>query len=271
MGGTEDASPLAKRGMRGAYDAAGARYDRFIVPSFAPIAQRVVQLAAPTSNERHVDLATGSGGLLRRIDTHRRSIGIDLSAEMLVLASRAARAARLIQGDLEGLPLKSATVDVATLACALHHLPDPHAALREVRRVLRRGGRLAVAAWDDVHGALWQAFDEWFERVGVGRPNPTPHCQRPIDTLEQLRQGLLEAGFEQQWSVSEPTRFRFTDRAAYWEWRVSFPGTHRALMEQPADERERLRREFISSAVGASARVRDDRNVLYAVAHRTGA
>jgi SAM-dependent methyltransferase len=269
----QDSGVRLKRGMRRAYDAAGRRYAQYIVPVFAPIATRVVELAAPGVDERHLDLATGSGALMRvaggdGCSTH--AVGVDLSGEMLRLARAAAPWARLLQADLERLPLKRSSIDVATLAFALHHLPDPHAALREISRILRLGGRLALAAWDDRHGPLWQLFDDWLERTGIGATRGTRQSERPIDTLHRLRAGLAQSGLSIGRAESAPTSFRFPDLAAYWDWRVSFPATYRAVTARDSATVERLREQFIAwvaSQIGGGA-VADDRNVLYALAFR---
>ena len=87
---------------------------------------------------------------------------------MLRLAHRASPPTRLMQGDLEQLPLRDDAADLLTLALALHHLPTPRRALAECRRVLRPRGRLILAAWGDELSPLWQAFDRWFEAAGLG-------------------------------------------------------------------------------------------------------
>jgi SAM-dependent methyltransferase len=268
-----DTGEHLKRGMRGAYDATGRRYARYIVPMFAPIASRVVELAGPGDEEWHLDLATGSGALLRaagNASCRQRALGVDLSGEMLRLARVSAPWTKLVQADLERLPLENSCIDVATLAFALHHLPDPYAALREIGRVLRRGGRLALAAWDDRHGPLWQLFDDWFERSGIGTSRPTQQSERPVDSLDRLTEGLAQAGLSVSVAESRPTLFRFSGLSAYWDWRVSFPATYRAVTARDSAMMARLREQFIgwaASQIGDDA-VADDRNVLYALALR---
>ena len=101
---------------------------------------------------------------------------------MLRAARQNARSTRLVQGDLDHLPFRDASIDLLTLSLALHHLPTPRHALPELRRVLRPRGRLVLAAWADELSPLWQAFDRWFERAGLGTARSRRQPDLPINT-----------------------------------------------------------------------------------------
>jgi SAM-dependent methyltransferase len=85
---------------------------------------------------------------MARADRSRRHVGLDVSAWMLRRARRRARRAGvrlpLLRGDALALPVRGGALDGATAHSVLYLLPDPVAALREVRRALRPGGALAV-------------------------------------------------------------------------------------------------------------------------------
>jgi ArsR family transcriptional regulator len=119
------------------------------------------------------DLGCGSGRLAATIAPYARSVvAVDSSPEMLGVA-RARLASfdnvQIVQGRIEELPLASASLDLALVVHLLHHVADPSAALAEVARVLRPGGRLVVAdvlphPYDDYRrtmGHIW---------LGFGRP-----------------------------------------------------------------------------------------------------
>jgi SAM-dependent methyltransferase len=106
------------------------------------------ELSALVPGPRVVDLGVGPGtSALEVAGGAVPRIGLDLSSEMLRRAARAARASRrhlpLVRADGMALPVRDACLDGVTGHSLLYLLPDPAAALAEVRRVLRPGGRVA--------------------------------------------------------------------------------------------------------------------------------
>ncbi|MGC3997919.1 MAG: methyltransferase domain-containing protein [Anaeromyxobacter sp.] len=108
-------------------------------------------MAALATGPRVLDLGVGPGTSaleMARADPARRHVGLDRSGGMLRLAADAARRAALrlplVQADALALPLRTGSVDGATAHSLLYLVPDAAAALREVARVLRPGGRLVL-------------------------------------------------------------------------------------------------------------------------------
>jgi ArsR family transcriptional regulator len=120
------------------------------------------------------DLGCGEGYLtIEMARWARRVIAVDRSRDVLAAARALARRRRLRnivwkRGDLDRLPIRDATIDVALLSQALHHADKPEAALAEAHRVLRPGGRVLVLdlrahdhAWVKTKlGDQWQGFDD---------------------------------------------------------------------------------------------------------------
>jgi len=113
------------------------------------------------------DIGCGNGryvAALRATGAH--VIGVDLSAGMLDGVSRPR--SRLVVADAQSLPLADAALDAVLMMHMLYHVPDPERAVREVARVLRRGGRALVATNGSRHlgemNALWLPL---LERAGV--------------------------------------------------------------------------------------------------------
>jgi demethylmenaquinone methyltransferase/2-methoxy-6-polyprenyl-1,4-benzoquinol methylase len=118
--------------------------------------RRAIAALAFTGRERVLDLCTGTGDLAIAAVTGpvparaRDVIGVDFAGEMLRLAHRKIRAAgladriRVVRGDAAAIPLPDGSVDVAMVAFGIRNVADPERGCAELRRVLRRGGRLAV-------------------------------------------------------------------------------------------------------------------------------
>jgi ubiquinone/menaquinone biosynthesis C-methylase UbiE len=102
---------------------------------------------APQPGQRVLDLGAGSCWVsewLRRFNVE--TVSVDLAADMLAIGrARLGPDAWIVAGDLETLPLASESVDHAVCLNAFHHVPDGPAALAQVCRVLRPGGRLLLS------------------------------------------------------------------------------------------------------------------------------
>jgi SAM-dependent methyltransferase len=108
---------------------------------------RVLDVASPAPGDVIADVGCGNGAYLRELARRGfagRVIGADLSIGMLRAARAAAGAAALVAGDAAALPLADASADLTLAMHMLYHVPDPVAAVSELRRVTRPGGRVVV-------------------------------------------------------------------------------------------------------------------------------
>src|SRR5207237_1755086 len=101
-----------------------------------------------------LDLGSGAGAdvliTARRVGPTGRAIGLDMTDEMLALARANAAAAgvdnvEFLKGEIEHIPLPDGTVDVVISNCVINLSGDKQQVLREAARVLKPGGRFAVA------------------------------------------------------------------------------------------------------------------------------
>jgi ArsR family transcriptional regulator len=101
--------------------------------------------------DEFLDIGTGTGKILALFGpTITHGVGIDLSREMLALARANLESAGLANcevrlGDMYNLPIPDQSVDAAVLHQVLHYADDPEAVIGEAARVLKPGGRLAIA------------------------------------------------------------------------------------------------------------------------------
>ncbi|MGE0864447.1 MAG: ubiquinone/menaquinone biosynthesis methyltransferase [Vicinamibacterales bacterium] len=105
--------------------------------------RRLVSLAAVATGERALDLACGTGDIALAVAAQgARVTGLDITPRMLQLAAGKSRAASFLAGDMTNLPFGPQSFDLVTTGYGLRNVPDLTAAVDEIARVLRPGGRL---------------------------------------------------------------------------------------------------------------------------------
>jgi SAM-dependent methyltransferase len=127
-------------------------YERCFVPAiFGRWAPQIADAANIASEDRVLDVGCGTGVLTRaaadRVADESQVTGLDLNEGMLAVARRLRPRIDWRQGDATKLPLPAESYDVVLSQFSLMYFPDRSAAITEMVRVLRPGGRLAVAVW----------------------------------------------------------------------------------------------------------------------------
>jgi demethylmenaquinone methyltransferase / 2-methoxy-6-polyprenyl-1,4-benzoquinol methylase len=170
---TRDAAPtaLTREGSGAMFDGIAARYDLVnrvislgIDQSWRKKTVRALELG---SAHRVLDLATGTADLgiqVARTELSVSVVGLDPSAKMLEVGrekvERAGLAARveLVQGDAQALPFADASFHSVCIAFGIRNVPDRAQALREMARVTRPGGRIAILELSEPRGGLMGAM-----------------------------------------------------------------------------------------------------------------
>jgi len=172
---TSETTALVKEGSGAMFDGIAARYD---------LVNRVISLGIDQSwrrktvralelrgGHRVLDLATGTADLAIQVaQTGARQnhevtvVGLDPSTKMLdVGREKVARAGlnervELVQGDAQALPFDSDSFDSTCIAFGIRNVPDRARALREMARVVRAGGRIAILELSEPRSGLLGAF-----------------------------------------------------------------------------------------------------------------
>ena len=154
---------VQRRVQRYGWDLAAASYEPTWRAQLAPAQQALLAGAALVPGERVLDVACGTGivsvAAAQAVGAHGTVVGIDLSNAMVEAARRVALPnAAFARMDAEQLEFADAHFDVALCALGLMYLPDPERALAEMRRVLRPGGRIALAVWGERARCGWAAL-----------------------------------------------------------------------------------------------------------------
>jgi arsenite methyltransferase len=152
-------------------------------------------LASLEPGEVVLDLGSGAGldVLLsaRRVSPGGHAYGLDMTDEMLALAKRnreraGVTNATFLKGSIESIPLPDASVDVVISNCVINLAEDKGAVIKEAYRVLRPGGRFAVADMVELEPlapSLKKRLDSWAGCISGTIP------------IDQYRAALMEAGF----------------------------------------------------------------------------
>ncbi|HEY3184333.1 MAG TPA: ubiquinone/menaquinone biosynthesis methyltransferase [Gaiellaceae bacterium] len=135
----------------------------------------------------------------------RRVVGLDFSERMLERARRKEPRVEWVRGDMLALPFADETFDAATVGFGVRNVADLELALRELRRVLRPGGRVAILEITQPRGPLKPFYSLWFDRVVplVGKRLPggdvaytyLPASVKRFPSAEALAGLMLAAGF----------------------------------------------------------------------------
>jgi ubiquinone/menaquinone biosynthesis C-methylase UbiE len=129
-------------------------FARFALAVRSADAERLARLAVedlPAPVRLALDVACGPGTFARGLARYARFVvGVDYTPAMLAKARHASAESRFanltfVCGDGNRLPLADASLDLAACGYSFHHFADPARPLREMARVVRRGGRVAVA------------------------------------------------------------------------------------------------------------------------------
>jgi ubiquinone/menaquinone biosynthesis C-methylase UbiE len=146
-------------------------YEEFFVPAlFQEWTSRVADAANISSGQRILDVASGTGVLTRevakRVGASGSVVGLDLNEGMLAVAQRKAPEIEWQQGNAEALPFDSNSFDAVVCQFGLMFFEHRLAAIKEMVRVLRQGGCIAIAVWDSLENTPgYAAITELLERL----------------------------------------------------------------------------------------------------------
>jgi ubiquinone/menaquinone biosynthesis C-methylase UbiE len=168
---------------------------------FAPWARILLEVLRPEPGDAVLDVATGPGTVARQAavfaGSRGRVVGVDISAAMLSVARSfapedGAAPIEYVESSATGIPLPDRTFDIAYCQQGLQHMADHLAALREIRRTLKPGGRIAVSIWAQSPFGLFREVVANMHIQNVDAPQPSTFGRDPGDLVA----GLREAGFD---------------------------------------------------------------------------
>ncbi len=219
--------PDPKAVIGAAFSDAADSYDQ-VVDFFGPFGRALVAAAAPQAGEAVLDLACGRGAslwpALEAVGPGGSVHGIDLAPAMVErlaadLNAAGAANATVTVGDAEALDVADSTFDLALAGFLIFFAPDPPQVLRELHRVVRPGGRVALTIFDG-----WAGFpfvrDLVVELAGPPRHRPSDEYNK----AQVLLPALEAVGFSAPTATEVVERVHFVDGAAVETWMMSHAG-----------------------------------------------
>jgi SAM-dependent methyltransferase len=203
----------------------------------------VIEALDPGDGDRLLDLACGTGAIAERAAAAGASVtGLDLAPVLIETAQT--RAAELgleidyVVGDVERLPFEDASFDKVSSTCGIMFSPDHEAAARELARVTRPGGRIALANWTPTGGLA-----RMFKVMAPYLPAPPPSS--PFDWGDEARvRELLGESFDLTIEEHVST-LRLPSGEAYWELFSTSYGPTKTLADSLGDRRADLQRDWV--------------------------
>jgi demethylmenaquinone methyltransferase/2-methoxy-6-polyprenyl-1,4-benzoquinol methylase len=169
--------------------------------------RRTVRSLQLGERPRVLDVATGTGDLaidIARIHDGATVVGLDPSTQMLAIAEEKVAKKQLtdrvsfVVGDAQALPHASCEFDAATIAFGIRNVPDRPRALRELARVVRPGGRIAVLELSEARRGVLG----WFARI---------HTRHVVPRLGALLSGAREYAYLQRSIAAFPPAAEFAE------------------------------------------------------------
>jgi ubiquinone/menaquinone biosynthesis C-methylase UbiE len=252
----EQAQDQLRRQLRGMWaEVAGgwAEHAERVDERSAQLTRKMLEVTAPRRGERVLELACGPGGAglaaAELVAPGGEVVLSDIAAEMTLIASQraAARGLRNVTArvlDLEQIEEPDESYDVVLCREGLMLVPDPERAAREIRRVLRPGGRVALAVWGPRQRNPWLSV--MFDAISAQLGCPVPPASIPgpfsLEDAEALGALLGDAELSEV-SVNElSVPLRAGSFEEWWTARCALAGPlTKILASLPADAHDAIR------------------------------
>jgi enediyne biosynthesis protein CalE5 len=224
--------------------------------------ERMLELARLRPGQRVLELACGPGGLglaaAERVGPGGEVVVSDVASEMTAIASARARdrgldnvRARAL--DLEAIAEPDGSYDVVLCREGLMFAVEPARAVSEIHRVLRPGGRAALAVWGPRERNPWLALVLEAVSAQIGAPVPPPGVPGPfsLDDPERVRRLLGDAGFADVQVDELAVPLRVASFEDWWARTSALAGPLAAILASMPEARVTALRERARAATRA--------------------
>jgi SAM-dependent methyltransferase len=218
-----------------------------ITETIVDVHRAVIDRLDPQPGQRLLDLATGTGAVAElAAATGAEVVGVHI-APALIEQARKRAAERDLEidyrvGDVEALELEDASVDLVASTCGVMFAPDHQAVARELARVTKPGGRIALACWTPDSGLA-----QMFQVMRPFQPAPPAGVGNQFDWgNEDYVSDLLGREFELEFEHGDSV-LEADSGESIWQLFSTDYGPTKTLADSLDDEqRETLHREFVA-------------------------
>lgn len=143
------------------YDKFAKSYDKAIAPFERRFLTdwRKQTLAHLPENARILEIGAGTGANFQFYPECRRAVASEISIEMLAATRRKTSVVRLVQADAQALPFSENTFDAVFATLVFCSIPEPEKAFAELRRIVKKGGRIVLLEHVRPQNPLGYLFD----------------------------------------------------------------------------------------------------------------
>lgn len=263
----------AKLKAASTYNAAADHFDDGPLAFWDRYGRRTIERLGLKPGATVLDVGCGSGASAipagKAVGPHGRVIGVDLAERLLAMARAKADTQRLPnvsfrQADMERLGYPDESFDAVICVFAIFFVPDMPKQVRELWRMVRPGGQLAITTWGprmfEPGSAAWWAALKQFRPDLYNAFNPWER----ITTTEAVRQLLAESGIEKPDVVAEDGQQALQSPDDWWAV-VQGSGYRWTLEQMDQETAVRVREVNLTTLRDAGTKFIET-NVIYAVA-----
>ncbi len=224
-----------KTHLSGVFTRASSLYDHIGPKFFSYFGRRLVEFADIPEGARVLDVACGRGAVLLPASTSVSStgevIGIDISEGMIEhtgneVSRQGIANIKALKMDAENLEFQDSSFDYVLCGLGLFFFTNLDRALTGFLRVLKSGGRFVTSTFQEIEDETtkrWEELNESFKDY----LRPVPSVERKmLDSEEDIRQSLSQAGFVEIEVISDKRTFYFSSEEEWWQtaWSHGYRG-----------------------------------------------
>ena len=233
-----------KQNIEKVFDDNAKAYDRVGPAIYQHFGSRLVDWMSLESGARMLDIATGTGAVLlpaaRLLALNGHVTGIDLSAGLLqeaglLVHQESLTNVTLHKMDAENLEFPDKTFDCVTCAFSLFFFPNMEAAIREMYRVCKPGGRVAVTVFNQALPPFDPIFPVLLQQLGTYQGEVRIPPRGMSFSLEEIESLLKQHRFHSIQILSETEDFIYKSEEDVWEFlplRLALLGTDENIDKQ---------------------------------------